>query len=266
MPNWTECDVCGTIYYERTGSNKPPVVLVHGLSDSGECWQPVIDILQQEYEIMTWDAPGHGRSDVPRAGYTLDRYLDTLHDLILSLNIDKPILIGHSMGGLTASRLAARHPDIARAVILEDPAWNLDPSPQTTSSTFNWVTWIRDLQSHTYDEVVAIGHASHPGWSDAELQPWARAKLAFKLELFDVAPPARQEDWRETLASITCPILLITGEPQLGAIVTAEAAHEASMCWKEGKVVHIAGAGHNIRREQFTQYMDAVQTFLQEQQ
>jgi pimeloyl-ACP methyl ester carboxylesterase len=68
--------------------------------------------------------------------------------------------------------------------------------------------------------------------------------------------------WREIIARIQCPILLITGDPELGAIVTPEAAQEAAQLWKNGEVVHISGAGHNIRRDRYDETMAAVRAFL----
>ena len=68
--------------------------------------------------------------------------------------------------------------------------------------------------------------------------------------------------WREIIARIACPILLIIGDPQLGAIVTPEAAQEAAQLWQHGEVVHIAGAGHNIRRDRYDKMMAAVRAFL----
>ena len=61
---------------------------------------------------------------------------------------------------------------------------------------------------------------------------------------------------------IECPILLITGDPDLQAIVTPEVAQEAAQLWKHGKVVHISGAGHNIHRDRYDETMAEVQAFL----
>jgi pimeloyl-ACP methyl ester carboxylesterase len=68
--------------------------------------------------------------------------------------------------------------------------------------------------------------------------------------------------WREIIARIQCPILLITGDPHLGAVVTPAAAQQAPSLWKQGEVVHIAGAGHNIRRDRYAEMMGAVKAFL----
>jgi pimeloyl-ACP methyl ester carboxylesterase len=70
--------------------------------------------------------------------------------------------------------------------------------------------------------------------------------------------------WREVVRRIACPALLITADVAEGAIVTPEVAAEAVKLMPKGRVVHIPGAGHNIRREQFEAYMTAVREFLTE--
>ena len=68
--------------------------------------------------------------------------------------------------------------------------------------------------------------------------------------------------WREIMARIQCPILLITGDPELGAIVTPEVAQEAVQLWKNGEGVHISGAGHNIHRDRYNETMAVARAFL----
>ncbi len=70
--------------------------------------------------------------------------------------------------------------------------------------------------------------------------------------------------WREIAPRIVCPALLITADVAEGAIVTPEVAAEAVKLMPKGRIVYIAGAGHNIRREQFEAYMTAVRAFLAE--
>jgi pimeloyl-ACP methyl ester carboxylesterase len=75
---------------------------------------------------------------------------------------------------------------------------------------------------------------------------------------------ASRPPWRDTVRRITAPVLLITADTERGAIVTPAAAEEVATLWRTGKVVHIPGAGHNIRREQYEPYRAAVTQFLKE--
>jgi pimeloyl-ACP methyl ester carboxylesterase len=80
----------------------------------------------------------------------------------------------------------------------------------------------------------------------------------------DRRAPLGQYPWRDALARIACPILLLTGDPERGAIVTPEVAHQAEQLWKNGRVVHIAFAGHSVHRDRYQETMAAVRAFLRE--
>ena len=75
---------------------------------------------------------------------------------------------------------------------------------------------------------------------------------------------APRPPWRDIVRRITCPVLLITADPERGGIVTPAVAEEAAHLWRTGRIVHIPGAGHNIRREQYEPYRAAVSAFLTE--
>ena len=71
-------------------------------------------------------------------------------------------------------------------------------------------------------------------------------------------------DWPATVRRITCPALLITADPALGALVTPESAAELQALAPQMRIAHIAGAGHSIHREQFARYIEAVRAFMAE--
>ncbi len=68
--------------------------------------------------------------------------------------------------------------------------------------------------------------------------------------------------WQDVVSSITCPTLLITADPNLGAIVTPEIAQTILEVNEDIELIHLAGAGHNIRREQFEPFVEVVTEFL----
>ena len=102
----------------------------------------------------------------------------------------------------------------------------------------------------------------NPNWAEEEVIPWADSKAEVQTSVLERGGAPGSYPWREIMARIACPILLITGDPELGAIVTPEAAQEAKQLWKHGEVVHISGAGHNIHRDRYDETMAAVRTFL----
>ena len=112
------------IHYWRTGAGtgKPPLVLAHGSSDDGLCWTNLAKEIQDGYDIIMFDARGHGLSDPPTPSDPPDVQVEDLAGLIKELKLERPILMGHSMGSASVAHFAAKYPDVPRAVILEDPA------------------------------------------------------------------------------------------------------------------------------------------------
>jgi N-formylmaleamate deformylase len=260
-----------SLHYYRTGGNKPPIVLLHGFTDNALCWTRVAHVLEQEYDVIMVDARGHGLSEGPTTGFSGQLRSDDVVAFIQALDLHRPFLLGHSMGAGTATMVASQHPDLIRAILLEDPAWSTSISPPLNEdaeiqlqepSAHPWYKWIAGLKAQTREERIEAGRTANPSWPEEELGPWADAKEQLNLDVFRYNLPSIS--WREVVQNITCPILLITGDTEKGAIVTPEVAREASHLWKDGQVIHIAGAGHNIRREQFDQYKEAITTFLKE--
>lgn len=267
MSQWIAGDVLVNgvkIHYYRTGGEKPPLVLLHGFSDNGLCWTRLARDLESTYDVIMPDARGHGFSDGPGVNFSPEQRFDDVAGLITTLHLGKPALLGHSMGAMMAASVTADHPELVSCVILEDPAWR-DPSPDDEkvppSARFQWVWRLKELSR---DELIAEGRKSHPAWVEEEIEPWADSKIQLNTDLLKTEFRFARQSWRSVAQRITCPALLITADPDRGAIVTPAAAEEAATLLRNGRVVHIGGAGHNIRREQYEQYKAAVVAFLQE--
>lgn len=272
MSKWTFGDVVADgikIHYNRTGGDKPPVVLAHGFTDNGLCWTRVAQVLEQDYDVIMYDARGHGFSDAPESGYSTEDRAADLAGLIQALGLEnpRPILIGHSMGAETVATTATHHPELVRCAILEDPPWREDifasSAEERVAGMEEWRAGLVELKSKTREEIMAFCHTQSPTWAEVELGPWADSKLQLNLVVFEMAHTPRTP-WQDVARKIECPVLLVTGDPEMGAIVPPEVAQEAAGLWHNGQVVHISGAGHNIRREQFAKYMEAVAAFLDE--
>ncbi len=270
IDTWRQGDVVANglrIHYYRSGGEGRPVVLAHGITDSGDCWPRVAAALSPEFDLIAYDARGHGRSETPRADFSgVDQAAD-LAGLVGALGLDKPVAIGHSMGASTVSLAASIYPDVLGAAVLEDPPWR-DPAPgQVDRGVSSYLQRLEAYQSKSLEEIVDFGRRYRAGWAEDEFEPWARAKLLCRREALEHmtigGPP-----WREVAAGMICPVLLLTGDPEvqaaagLGAIVTAAVAAEAATLLRHGQVVHIPDAGHNIRRENYDDYIGAVQSFL----
>ncbi len=253
------------LHYTRTGGAKPPLVLAHGITDDGLCWTPVAEQLEAAYDVIMVDARGHGQSDAPEHGYGPVDHANDLAGVIAGLRLRHPIVLGHSMGAVTALALAGLCPEVPRAILLEDPplSW-LAASAQSESNAptlLQMRNWVVGLKSKTRQEMIARQHVSAPDWSEAELELWADSKLRVHLNIFNPDPPANI-DGLSLLAHIRCPALLITADPERGALVTEEAAAELQKLVPQLRRAHVPDAGHSIHREQFARYIDAVHAFL----
>lgn len=254
------------IHYERTGGAKPPLVLCHGVTDTGQCWPRIVAALSTDHDVITLDARGHGRSEAPAHGYSWDILGEDIAAVIQALGLTRPGIMGHSMGAATAAIAAANHPDVAGYLVLEDPPWR-DPEPEIVDAAAHAETWrksIVDRKGLATEQMVTYSIESNPGvarWDKIEFGPWSEAKRQVSLNILELFR-ARVPSWTETARRIACPTLLITADVEKGAIVSAQAAQKASALNSKIKTVHIAGAGHNIRREEFDAYLAQVRAFL----
>jgi pimeloyl-ACP methyl ester carboxylesterase len=250
-----------SMHYTRTGGDKPVIVLAHGFTDNGLCWLPLAQDLGRDYDVILPDARGHGLSWRVKPGESINRAAD-LAGFIQALSLDRPVVGGHSMGGVTAAMLGAHHPDLACALILEDPAWFEQPPqpPRRFDEDNPWRKQLVQMSTLTIEEIMAICRKNSPTWPEAELRPWAESKQQFDLNVFTVQD--QWADWKEVARRISAPTLLITAEPEKGGLITPQIARTAQELNPLIQVSKIPAAGHNIRRENFPAFLDAVRKFL----
>src|SRR5258708_7695834 len=119
MAGWITgtCEANGIdVHYLRTGGNKPPVILLHWLMLDGACWTPLARALEEDYDVVMPDARGHGYSSAPNHGYCYDDLAADVENFIEELGLAAPVLLGHSMGGMTAAVVAGRNPKRLRGL------------------------------------------------------------------------------------------------------------------------------------------------------
>jgi 3-oxoadipate enol-lactonase len=105
------------LYCEEHGEGDP-IVFVHGWMEDYSMWSSQIDYFSREHRVIVYDQRGHGRSDKPEKGYSIQTLSDDLYFLTQNLNIERFTLIGHSMGGMTAMVFALDHPEKVSKLIL----------------------------------------------------------------------------------------------------------------------------------------------------
>ena len=275
MSTWQSGDLTANgirIHYTRTGGDKPPVVLAHGVTDDGLCWTPVAEMLAADYDVIMADARGHGRSEAPETGYDPATQAADLAGLIAGLGLRKPPVLGHSMGAVTALVLAGSYPEVPGALVLEDPPqWWLTGRPQepdqAAEERLSGVrAWFTGLKDKTREELIAQQRAATPEWSEAELGLWADSKMRVSPQVWNVfaGAPGAAVDWRQILQAIRCPALFITADVDRGALLSQDGVAALQELLPQARVAHIAGAGHSVHRDQLDGFLAVVQEFLRE--
>lgn len=104
------------------GGSGPPVTLLHGLGGSSANWVEVLPLLLPERRVLALDLPGHGRSAPLAAPADLDAYVDAVAEAMDAGGHRRALVVGHSFGGHVAARLALRHPERVRGLLLVCPS------------------------------------------------------------------------------------------------------------------------------------------------
>ena len=270
MATWTVEEILANgirLHVERTGGAKPPLVLLHGLTDDGRCWAPIADAFTDAFEVVTIDTRGHGRSDAPADGYRLEVIAADVVAVIAALGLERPVILGHSMGAVTALALAGLHPEVPARILLEDPPplWlHEGPVPTDVALSRSVAEGVASVKRLSRDELRLEVTSQNPTWAAAELEPWIESKLRFSLNAVALATPAylASIDFRGVLRRITCPVLVLHGDAGRGSMPAPADLEVLRGLVPQLEVVHVPGAGHNIRRDQPLRYITIVREAL----
>ena len=102
----------------RVAGSGPAILLIHGIGDNSTTWSTVQTKLAQRFTVIAPDLLGHGKSDKPRADYSVAAYANGMRDLLSVLDIDKVTVVGHSLGGGVAMQFAYQFPQLVDRLIL----------------------------------------------------------------------------------------------------------------------------------------------------
>ena len=261
------------IHYYRTGGDKPQVVLNHGVMDDGLCWTRVAKKLEQDYDVIMFDARGHGLSDSGKDEYNMENQVNDLVEAIKILNLNKPVVGGHSMGARTSLQLAALYPEITRAIFLEDPPIAMPGEPifggemgekgiDAIKMMSRMVTLFKVLPVFMGK---GIAKKIMPVSPDDEIIPWIKSKKRFSKHFLKAMKNSDEPEMyfpEEVIRKLKVPTLLFMGDREKGSVVSKEVAQKMAEIIPDFKTVHLKGANHDIRRSKFDEYITSLQEFL----
>lgn len=108
------------LHYTDTGSG-PSMVLLHGMGEGGASWEPLLPAFEAGYRVINVTLRGHRPSEYP-GEYSYQLFFDDVVELLDSLEVRDAVVIGHSLGGMVAFRLAVERPDLVGRLVAEDVA------------------------------------------------------------------------------------------------------------------------------------------------
>ncbi|MFC7209616.1 alpha/beta fold hydrolase [Natronoarchaeum sp. GCM10025321] len=243
------------LQYYRTGSGEP-IVIAHGMYDNGRRWVPLGSALADDYEVITYDARGHGRSGAPDTGYDMGSRVADLVGLVDELNLADPVLLGHSMGAATVAWTAANS-HRPRGVVLADPA-RFHESPDISMADAREMTRerLREAKARSieeriedYDDAVhGMDHVRRLAAATDECSPHI-AKLA-----------QEHTPVKDAFDEITCPTLVLRRDADVADRATDL---DAADRLRDGRLVHIPNAGHYVFRDEYDAASAELRVFLQ---
>ncbi len=256
--NTAVCETNGIkIHYTRTGGNKQPLILLHGLMANGLCWTGLAHVLEKEYDVIMPDARGHGNSSVPEFGYRYEDHANDVAGLIKVLRLHPPILLGHSMGGMTAAVVASRKPNLLRGLVLADPTF-LSPKIQREVRDSDVADQHRRRLNMSLSGVVADARNRHSNRSAETLELFARARLQTSMAAFDVLTPPNP-DYKILVSAIDVPSLIVFGDK---GVVSSVVAEELQGLNPRLQAEQIREAGHSVHLDQPERFAAVVGSFI----
>jgi pimeloyl-ACP methyl ester carboxylesterase len=274
--------------YAEGPASGPPMLFLHGLTDRWQFFQPILPFLSQRWHIYALDFRGHGAS-----GHTPPyRYLDHIGDVMGFMEDvvgERAIIYGASLGGMISLMVAARRPDLVKALVFGDANIKLEKvrGVMRDYHTF-WAGWQRLAGSHGPIDELVQSVADMPisipwrkpgrygddldyisvlnkalylrGLDPAVLEPWARGG-----EDDEVFSRVTEGYDPEEIRNIECPVLLMQANMDKGGILADDEVEYALKRIRAARHVYMPMYGHNLGLYEWETgpLMRAVTTFLE---
>ena len=234
------------INYVRYGDiNNQTVVLLHGWGQNIEMMKPVGDSLTDN-DVIIIDLPGHGKSEEPKEVWSLNDFVDMIHELLNSLNVQNPILIGHSFGGKLSLLYASMYP-VKKLVLFGSP-FKVKKNPNSLK-----VKTLKKLKTLPGLNKLAETMKKHIGSTDyRNASPMMR----------DILVRHVNTDITQDVKKITCPTIIIWGTNDTA--VPIEDAYELEKLIPDAAVIPYEGCTHYAYLERLNQTTSIINNFIKE--
>lgn len=232
------------INYIDYGNGDKVLVLLHGWGQNIEMMKPIGDKLQKNNRIIIVDLPGFGNSPEPNSIWTIYDYADSIYELLKSLKIDNPILIGHSFGGKISLAYASKY-NVDKLILFGSP---YKKEIQKLSFKTKMLKKIKKVPVLNKLEGFAKKHMGSRDYKNAS--EFMRKILVTHVNL----------DITEDVKKISCPTLLVWGT--LDQEVPVDEAYELEKLIKDAGVVTYEGCSHYAYLERLPQTIKVIKSFI----
>ncbi|WP_298725038.1 alpha/beta hydrolase [uncultured Ferrovibrio sp.] len=242
-------------YVDFGGDDDAPLLIaLHGRSGSARNFAPLAQKLRPDWRVIALDQRGHGWSDHGE-DRSREAFIADAAVLIRYLNRGPVMLLGHSLGGVNAYQLAARHPDLVRALIIEDIGCRFgEPAPEES--------W--PLRWDTLDQFLAFMQTTPIGMDRLLLDSLVEYEdgwgFRFSDEWYKPVRAALTGDWSDDWAAIRCPILLLHGSKSWA--VTREEIDRMVALNPRTELTVFKECGHTPHDEQPDAFATRLKAFL----
>ncbi len=250
----------GRFHYLHWGrAGLPQAVLLHANCASAASWTRVAAALADDFEVFAPDLRGHGAS-AAASWYGLRAAADDVVDLLDALELDRPLLVGHSWGAAVALVLASgaesdAPPPALSGLVLEDPP------PSLSSARLDGLLTTLAMNGEDMLETLQV---SHPDWDATDratmVEGWRQASGHVASSLLTAG--ARSGPLLPLLSAVVAPTLLLRADATRGTLLPEPDWHAATaLLGERSAAVEIAGSTHEVHRSRFEDFLTAVRTF-----
>jgi pimeloyl-ACP methyl ester carboxylesterase len=253
------------LHYFEAGEGSETIVFSHGLLMSGDMYSGQIEKLSGEYRCIAYDHRGQGKSQGPETGYDMDTVTEDAKALIKALGAAPCHFVGLSMGGFVGLRLASRHPELLRSLILLETS--ADPEPADSRRKYNLLALIARWFGLriVINRVMAILFGAtfmNDPLRGEERKKWSDhiVNCDIKSMLKAVAGVTKRDGVHAELGRISMPTLIVVGDED--AATPLDKAERIAAGIHGSQLVKIPRAGHSSSIEQPEAVTHAIEFFL----